>query len=114
MKRVGSSFLLLAGLALSGCDDRPYMVAPRPPPPPVPVAAAPTTNLELAGKNGFRLGLDEGDRDSSQGLKFDPKRAAAYHDAPGYDSSLGPSGEYADAFREAYLRGYDKGYYHRK
>ena len=114
MKRLLPGFLLLAGLTLSGCDDRPYMVTPPPPPPPIPVAVAPATNADLAIKNGFRLGLDEGDRDSSQGLKFDLKRAAAYHDTPGYDASLGSMEEYAGNFRVAYARGYDKGYYHRK
>lgn len=37
----------------------------------------------------------------------------AYHDAPGFDPNLGPFEAYANTFRNAYLRGYDKGFYRR-
>ena len=33
--------------------------------------------------------------------------------APGYDPALGPFGPYRDAFRSAYVRGYDQAFYRR-
>jgi hypothetical protein len=59
------------------------------------------------------MGLDEGSRASSYGARYAPRRTAAYRDAPGYDPNLGPANVYVNTFRNAYLSGYDKGYYHR-
>ena len=53
-------------------------------------------------------------RDSNYGLRFSPRRTPAYRDTPGYDPQLGPFGAYRNAFRGAYLRGYDWGYYRRR
>jgi hypothetical protein len=100
-----SSLLLAAGL---GCAHH----YPPPPPPPPPVAEAPPI-IQLAEHNGFETGRSEGAGASMNGLPFAPRRTRAYHDTPGYDPHLGPFGPYQNAFRNAYLRGYDKGFYHR-
>jgi ribosome modulation factor len=69
--------------------------------------------VERAQQIGFRSGLDDGSRDSYQGYGYHPKHDRKFHNTPGYDPALGPYGPYRDAFRNAYLRGYDKGFYRR-
>jgi hypothetical protein len=96
--------LLLAGV---GCAHH------YPPPPPPPPPTQPPALIQTADHNGFETGRADGDRDSSQGLPFRARATRAYHDTPGYDPQLGPFGPYSNAFRNAYLRGYDRGYYHR-
>jgi hypothetical protein len=59
------------------------------------------------------MGSDAGVRDAYGGFGYQPRRGRAFHDAPGYDPALGPYGPYRDAFRSAYLRGYDRGFYRR-
>jgi hypothetical protein len=66
-----------------------------------------------AGHNGFRMGMDAGVRDAYNGFGYHPKRDRAFHDTPGYDPRLGPYGPYQNYFRDAYLRGYQQGFYHR-
>ena len=67
--------------------------------------------VQLADRNGFRAGFDDGNRDLYYRAGYDPRRNPAYRDAPGYDYHLGPIPPYVDAFRIAYLRGYDKAFY---
>jgi hypothetical protein len=100
-----SSLLLATGL---GCAHN----YPPPPPPPPPIAQAPPI-IQLAEHNGFEMGRSEGAGAAANGFPFAPRRTRAYHDTPGYDSQLGPFGPYQNAFRNAYLRGYDKGFYRR-
>ncbi len=101
--------LLLAApvLFVAGCaQQRPYAYAPAPPPPPYAVSPL----IERATHEGFRIGATNGARDSYRGYGYQPRRDRAFHDAPGYDPGLGPYGPYRDAFRNAYLRGYDQGF----
>jgi hypothetical protein len=97
-----ASLLLAAGL---GCAHN------YPPPPPAYAQAPPL--VQLAEHNGFEIGRSDGAGASANGLPFAPRRTRAYHDTPGYDPHLGPFGPYQNAFRNAYLRGYDKGFYRR-
>jgi hypothetical protein len=100
-----STFLLLAAV---GCAHN----YPPPPPPPPPIAQAPPL-IQLADRNGFETGRSDGARDAANGAPFHARRTRAFHDTPGYDPQLGPFPVYQDAFRNAYLRGYDRGYYRR-
>ncbi|HMG02647.1 MAG TPA: hypothetical protein VK596_05905 [Edaphobacter sp.] len=94
----------------AGCaSPQRYAYAPPPPPPP-PYAAAPPL-VEQARHEGFRMGSDAGVRDAYRGFGYQPRRGPAFHNTPGYDPALGPYGPYRDAFRQAYLQGYDRGFY---
>jgi hypothetical protein len=97
-----SSIFLFAGL---GCAHN-YP----PPPPPPPVAQVPPL-VQLAEHNGFEAGRADGARDVESGIPYHAQRTRAFHDCPGYDPNLGPFGPYRDAFRNAYVRGYDHGYH---
>lgn len=101
------AFLSAAIVAMTGCAQRAYYASPPPPQQFVP----PLT--QEAERNGFRAGLDAGSRDAYNGFGYHPKRDRGFHDTPGYDPRLGPFGAYQNYFRGAYLRGYDKGFYHR-
>lgn len=57
--------------------------------------------------------MDDGARDSYNGLGYRPKHDRSFHETPGYDPRFGPFGAYQSYFRNAYLRGYDRGFYHR-
>ncbi len=100
-----ASLVLLAGV---GCAHNTYY----PPPPPPPLAQVPPI-IQLAERNGFETGRSDGARDAAQGFPFSARRTRAYHQTPGYDPALGPFGAYQNAFRNAYLRGYDHGFYRR-
>jgi hypothetical protein len=96
-------FLLsAAGLCFTGCYSE-QVSAPAPPPAPYYGAQLPPL-VQLADNNGFRAGSDDGARDAYY-------HAGYYRDAPGYDYRLGPIPPYVDAFRRAYLRGYDRAFY---
>jgi hypothetical protein len=88
-----------------GCAPR--YVAPPPPPPP---SVAPPI-VQFAEKQGFELGRADGARAVDAGYPPDSRRTPAYRDTPGYQPGMGPFGEYQNAFRSAYLRGYEKGYH---
>lgn len=99
--------LLSATVLLTvGCTQRTYVAAPPPPPP-----QGPSPLLEQAEHNGFRAGMDDGSRDAYNGYGYHPKRDRKFHDTPGYDPRFGPFGPYQGYFRDAYLRGYYKGFY---
>jgi len=89
----------------AGCAPHPYY-APGPPPPPPPL-------IQQADSRGFRSGMDDGARDISSGYGYHPRRDRKYQQTPGYDPAFGPFGPYRDAFRRAYLRGYDQAFYRR-
>ena len=114
MKRLTVLIPLLASTAvlLAGCSHPVYYAPPPPPPPPPGYAAAPPL-IQAAEQNGFRAGLDDGARDISYGRGYRPQADRKFKAAPGYDPAFGPRRPYVDAFRNAYLRGYEKGFYRR-
>lgn len=97
-----------ACLFLAGCAPHPYY----PPPPPPPPAAVPPL-IVRAQNEGFRIGSANGARDVYNGYGHHPKADAAFQNTPGYEPNLGPYEPYRDAFRQAYLRGYNQSYYRR-
>ncbi len=99
----------VALLGAMGCSHPTYPPAAPPPPP---VAQQPPL-IQLADRNGFQTGRSDGARDVANGYPFQPRRTRAYAETPGYDANLGPYGPYKNAFRNAYLRGYNVGYYRR-
>jgi len=92
-----------------GCASHPYYA---PPPPPPGYNGVPPL-IERAQHEGFRSGSEDGARDSYNGFGYHPQHDRKFHNTPGYDPALGPFGPYRDAFRQAYLSGYDKGFYRR-
>lgn len=110
--RMMLAFLSVPLLFLAGCAHRTYYAYAPPPPPPPPYHAVPPL-IERANHEGFRIGLADGARDADHGFGYQPRRDRAFHDTPGYDPALGPYEPYRDAFRNAYLRGYDQGFHRR-
>ncbi|RSL19305.1 hypothetical protein EDE15_4967 [Edaphobacter aggregans] len=108
--RVALPLITAATLFAAGCASHPYYYAQGPPPPPY--ASVPPL-IARADHEGFRAGAEDGARDAYNGFGHQPRRDRKYHDTPGYDPALGPFGPYRDAFRSAYLRGYDQSFYHR-
>ena len=105
-------FFAAATIALAssvGCANR-YAAAP--PPPPGPVYDQTPPNIRLAEQNGFRAGEADGARDAYDRRPYRARSTRAYFDTPGFDGNLGPFPPYQNAFRLAYLRGYDKGFRH--
>jgi len=101
--------LAAATLCFAGCYSEPISA---PPPPPAPYYGPQLPPIvQLADSNGYRAGADDGARDAYYHAGYTPRRDAKYRDAPGYDYRLGPIPPYVDAFRRAYLRGYDHAYY---
>jgi hypothetical protein len=94
----------------AGCAPHPYY-GPPPPPPPPGYAVPPL--IARAQSEGFRIGSSNGARDAYNGYGRHPQHDPAFHRTPGYDPNLGPYGPYRDAFRSAYLRGYDQSFYRR-
>ena len=114
VKALAGMGLLGIGL-LAGCSHRDnYAYAPPPPPPPVVYPGEVPPLVRVADQNGYRAGFDEGSRDVYNGAGYRPRKGRIYHDAPGYDYRLGPLPPYVDAFRNAYVRGYDQAYYQRR
>lgn len=61
---------LPAAMALTGCSHPTYYAPPPPPPP----AYAPSPALfDIAGRNGFQAGLDDGARDAYYGHPPTPR-----------------------------------------
>jgi hypothetical protein len=64
-----------------------------------------------AAQNGFRDGLEQGQRDARDGHRFDPVRASRYrqgdHD---YNNRYGSRDEYKREYRSGFEQGYDQGY----
>lgn len=110
MKRPYYLFAVTLTLTIAsvGCA---HNYPPPPPPPPPMVQVSPL--FQLAERNGFATGRNEGALDATNGVPFQARRTRAYHDTPGYDPNLGPFPVYRNAFRTAYLRGYNRGYYRR-
>ncbi|SFS21511.1 hypothetical protein SAMN05421771_4226 [Granulicella pectinivorans] len=100
---------LFAALLLAGCSHPTYYA---PPPPPPPAYAVPPL-IERAHQEGFRWGTQMGARDISNNLGHHPRQDRVFHDTPGYEPNMGPYEPYRDAFRQAYLDGYERAYYRR-
>jgi hypothetical protein len=107
--RAASLLTLLVALGLTVGCSHPYYPPPPPPPPP----SGPPPIVQMAERNGFEAGRADGAREAAQGFPFAPRRTRAYRETPGYDPNVGPFPPYQNAFRNAYLRGYNEGYYHR-
>jgi hypothetical protein len=64
-----------------------------------------------AAQNGYRDGLEQGQRDARKGDRFDPVRAKQYrqgdHD---YDRRYGSRDDYKRDYRAGFQQGYDEGY----
>lgn len=107
IRTVSTVSLALAGiLALTGCASHPRYVAVGPPPPP---AYGPGI-VQIAQQNGFRDGQSDGARDLVQRATYRPRYDRRYANTPGYDGRMGPYPVYRDAYRTAYLRGYNTGF----
>jgi hypothetical protein len=107
--RLALPLIAAACLLTTGCAPRTY-AGPPPPPPPY---GGPSALIQSAEHQGFRAGVDDGARDAYNGRGYHPKRTRSFHDTPGYNPSFGPYGPYRNHFRNAYLRGYNQGFYHR-
>ncbi len=111
MKQMYTALLPVVLLAVVGCEHE-QLYAPAPPPPPqISYAGQVPPLVQLAQRNGYRAGQDEGAREAYYRGQYSPRSTETYSAAPGYDYHLGPIQPYVDAFRNAYLRGYDKGFY---
>jgi hypothetical protein len=64
--------------------------------------------------NGYRQGFEQGERDRRDRRRFDYQNGGSYRSGNwGYNNQYGTQGEYQDAFRQAYARGYSDGFYGR-
>ena len=67
--------------------------------------------VSAAADNGYRDGLQEGERAARSGDRFDPVREKRYREGDhGYDRQWGSRDEYARDYRAAFQRGYEAGY----
>ena len=107
LSRIALPLVFISCLFVVGCAQHPYYVAA-----PAAYASAPPL-IERADHEGFRSGSEDGARDAYNGFGHHPERDRRFHDTPGYDPALGPYGPYRDAFRRAYVRGYDQSFYRR-
>ena len=98
-----------ACLFTAGCASHTAYYAPAPPPPPPGYNSVPPL-IARADHEGFRAGTEDGARDLYNGFGYHPQHDRKFHSTPGYDAALGPYEPYRDAFRRAYLRGYDQGF----
>jgi hypothetical protein len=65
----------------------------------------------IAFQNGYRDGLDDGQKDLRKNDRFDPNDHGDYRDADnGYKGSYGNKDAYRQQYRQGYLRGYEEGY----
>lgn len=99
-------FVSAALLLTAGCAHRTYYGYAPPPPP---YAGQPPL-IQAAERNGFQTGRADGANDAFGGRRFRAERTRAFRDTPGYDPNFGPFGPYRDAFRRAYLQGYQQGF----
>jgi len=68
-------------------------------------------SAERARSFGYHDGLAEGERDRVTGHSFRPTHSDRYEDAPDHGNRYGLSrDEFKSIYREAYLRGYQRGY----
>ena len=66
---------------------------------------------QIALSRGYQDGLYTGQNDARRGQSYNPQRSHFYRDATdGYDRRFGNRGQYKQAFRNAFLRGYEEGF----
>jgi hypothetical protein len=72
---------------------------------------SPVFSDRTASQFGYQDGFNDGVRDRQTGHSFRPTNGKAYRDADhGYSSTLGSKDYYKQAFRQAYISGYQRGY----
>ena len=65
----------------------------------------------VAQDYGYRDGVNKGAEDARDGDRYEPQRASDYKKATnGYDSDFRNKDAYKQAYRDAFVRGYDEGY----
>jgi hypothetical protein len=62
------------------------------------------------GHWGYQDGFNDGSHDRATGHSFRPTHDSAYKRAPEYGHPPMSRDEYKNVYREAYVRGYEKGY----
>jgi ribosome modulation factor len=113
LSRLALPLVAATCLFMAGCaSHHPYYYAPAPPPPPPGYNGAPPL-IERAQHEGYRAGTADGARDAYNGFGYHPQHDRNFHNTPGYDPAMGPYKPYRDAFRGAYLQGYDQGFHRR-
>jgi hypothetical protein len=65
---------------------------------------------EYASRAGFQDGLNDGGRDRMTGHSFRPTHDSNYKHAPEYGHPGMSRDEYKNIYRDAYVRGYERGY----
>lgn len=69
------------------------------------------TGIQQAQQNGYQYGVHDGKIDWRAGRSYRATRNETYEHANiGYVSAYGPRSHYQQAFRQAYLDGYQRGY----
>jgi hypothetical protein len=111
LSRLVVPMVAVASFFIAGCASHTYY-APGPPPPPAGYNGAPPL-IERAQHEGYRAGTADGARDAYNGYGYHPQHDRNFRDTPGYDPAFGPYRPYRDAFRAAYLQGYDQGFHRR-
>ena len=66
--------------------------------------------LDSAAHWGYQDGFNDGSHDRATGHSFRPTHDSAYKHAPEYGHPPIRRDEYKNLYREAYVRGYEKGY----
>ena len=67
---------------------------------------------DVAFDNGFRDGVNAGQKDLRQGKYYKPERHDAYEDGDrGYHGYYGDKNRYRVQYREGFLRGYQNGFH---
>lgn len=64
----------------------------------------------IARENGFRDGMNDGQKDRATGHSFRPTHDDNYKNAPGYSSNMGDRQQYKNLYRAAYEQAYPQGY----
>jgi hypothetical protein len=106
-----SAAVALSAALMTGCSHPDYYPPAPPPPPPLVYPAGVPPLVQIADRNGFQAGYLDGSSDAYYHTAHKPRRHRAFKEVPGYDPRLGPFPPYVDAFRSAYFRGYDKGFF---
>ena len=67
--------------------------------------------MQQAQQNGYQYGMHDGQIDRQAGRSYRATKNETYeHANAGYVSAYGPRGQYQQAFRQAYLDGYQRAY----
>lgn len=64
----------------------------------------------IARENGYRDGMNDGQKDRATGHSFRPTHDDNYKNAPGYSSNMGDRQQYKNFYRSAYEQAYPQGY----